>query len=87
MRKLLFLLLALVAVLPAWACPACQKQQPAILKGITHGTGPQSAWDMPIIIASALIVLVTLVYAVKFLFWPKEAGEQHIKRSILDNTF
>ena len=39
-------------LLLAWAaiaCPVCEKQQPKILQGITHGSGPQSNWDYIII--------------------------------------
>lgn len=73
----------LLASVPAWACEACDKQQPKLLRGITHGTGPQSSWDMPIIYASAIIVLATLVLAVKYLVKPGERGADHIKRTIL----
>lgn len=69
----------------AWACPACERQQPELLKGITHGTGPQSGWDMPIIYVSAVIVLFTLVMSVKYLVKPNEDSENHIKRTILHN--
>lgn len=71
--------------LSTWACAACEKQQPKLLKGITHGTGPQSQWDMPIIWVSAVIVLITLVLAVKFLVKPNENSADHIKRTILNN--
>ncbi|MFZ1664315.1 MAG: hypothetical protein WBO28_08885 [Flavobacteriales bacterium] len=84
MKKLAVSLLTLLFSVPMWACEVCEKQQPAVLKGISHGTGPQSGWDMPIIYVSALIVLVTLIYAVKFLVKPGEGAEDHIKRSILN---
>ncbi|MBP8822829.1 MAG: hypothetical protein KBH07_04225 [Flavobacteriales bacterium] len=84
MRKRTFaILVPLLAHVPVWACEVCEKQQPKVLRGITHGTGPQSAWDMPIIVISAVIVLFTLVFAVKFLVWPKEKAHDHIKRIIL----
>lgn len=86
MKYLLALCLALVAALPAWACDVCENQQPKVLKGISHGTGPQSAWDMPIIAISSVIVLVTLIFSVKFLVWPKEVAKDHIKRTILQNS-
>lgn len=83
MKRTAMLLCAWAVMVQAWACEACEKQQPAMLRGITHGTGPQSAWDMPIIAVSAVIVLVTLVLAVKLLVWPRERNEDHIKRIIL----
>jgi len=85
MKKLSVSLLALLFNLPIWACEVCEKQQPAILKGISHGTGPQSGWDMPIIYVSGVIVLVTLFFSVKFLVKPNEGAEDHIKRSILNS--
>lgn len=41
---------------------------------------------MPIIWVSAVIVLITLVLAVKFLVKPNERNADHIKRSILTNN-
>ncbi len=85
MRQIAIFLLGLVVALPAWACEACQRQQPKLLRGITHGTGPQSGYDMPIIYASAVVVLITLILAVKFLVKPNEGAADHIKRSILNS--
>ena len=85
MRALLSIGLMLLS-LSTWACEACQKQQPKVLRGITHGTGPQGEFDMPIIWTSAVIVLITLALAVKFLVKPNEQNADHIKRSILNNT-
>ncbi|MBZ0207108.1 MAG: hypothetical protein K8H89_12345 [Flavobacteriales bacterium] len=84
MKKTAGILLALLFALPIWACEVCEKQQPKILKGVSHGTGPQSDWDMPIIYVSGLIVLVTLVFSVKYLVKPNEDAKDHIKRSILN---
>ncbi|MFT3884041.1 MAG: hypothetical protein QM724_01035 [Flavobacteriales bacterium] len=76
-------LLLLLTSIPAFACDACQKNQSAPLRGITHGTGPQSAWDMPIIWGAIAIVGITLVLAVKMLIRPGERQAGHIKHSIL----
>ena len=84
MRTIALLLLAL-PTLSAWACDACVKQQPEVLQGITHGTGPQSQWDMPIVWCSAIVVVVTLLLAVKFLVRPGEREPGHIKRSVVFN--
>jgi hypothetical protein len=84
MRKIAIALFTLLFAIPACACELCEKQQPALLRGITHGTGPQNGWDMPIIYASGIVVLVTLVLAVKFLVKPNEGAADHIKRSILN---
>lgn len=69
----------------SWACPACEKNQPKITQGLTHGSGPQSNWDWVIIAVISLITLVTLIYSVKFLIKPGEKNDNHIKQSILNN--
>lgn len=65
------------------ACEVCEANQPKILRGITHGGGPQGNSDYFIVIAAAVFVLITLVFAVKFLVRPGEKRADHIKRSIL----
>ncbi len=65
------------------ACDVCEKQQPEILQGITHGTGPQSNWDLLIVSIIALIVLLSLVLSLKYLIKPGEKNSNHIKHSIL----
>ena len=67
----------------AIACEVCEAQQPKILRGITHGAGPQGNFDYFIVIAAAVLVLFTLVYAVKFLARPGEQSSNHIKRTVL----
>lgn len=76
----------LLTSLPAFACDACQKDQPAPLRGITHGTGPQNAWDMPIVWGAAVIVTFTLVLAVRLLVRPGERDRGHIKHTILNDA-
>ena len=84
MRRPLIVLLLLASALPALACDVCQKNQPAPLRGITHGTGPQSQWDMPIVWVSAIIVGITLALAVRMLVRPGEKASDHIKRLVLN---
>ena len=83
--KNLLLVIGIFAFEIAMACPACEKQQPAITKGITHGAGPQSNWDWVIIAVITAITLLTLVYSIKFLVKPGEKGANHIKQLILNN--
>jgi hypothetical protein len=85
MKYTIAFLFCLLLAAPAWACEACERQQPKLLKGITHGTGPQSGWDMPIIYVSVAIVLLTLVMALKYLIKPNEDAADHIKRAIFQN--
>lgn len=85
MKRLLIVLVLVFTTIGLFACPVCEKQQPAVLKGISHGTGPQSNWDMVIIWATVVIVVLTLYFSIKFLVRPGETSASHIKRFILDN--
>ncbi|QCX53893.1 hypothetical protein [Elizabethkingia sp. JS20170427COW] len=68
----------------AKACEACEKQQPAVTRGLTHGTGPQSSWDWVIVAIISLITLFTLYYSLKFLIKPGENNKDHIKNNVLN---
>ncbi len=81
---LLVTLLFLLHTAAAVACPVCEKRQPRLLRGITHGAGPQSNWDYLIVWAAVLIVLLTLFYTVKWLIRPEEKDKDHIKRMVLN---
>ncbi len=85
MKRLLIILAILFTSIGAFACPVCEKQQPAVLRGISHGTGPQSNWDMVIIWVTVALVVLTLYFSIKFLVRPGEKSEDHIKRFILNN--
>lgn len=67
------------------ACPVCDRQQPKITRGWTHGAGPQSNWDWIIIAVVAIITLITLLYSIKCLIKPGERNPSHIKNSIFSN--
>ncbi|MEJ7736951.1 MAG: hypothetical protein WKF97_05955 [Chitinophagaceae bacterium] len=84
MKRALLMICLLILRIEAIACPACKKQQPKILQGITHGTGPDSNWDYVIVWATALIVLATLFYSVKWMINPEEKSMNHIKRTVLN---
>lgn len=66
------------------ACPVCEKQQPKITQGITHGTGPGSNWDWVIIGVMTLITVLTLIFSLKYLIKPGEKNADHIKQSIFN---
>lgn len=85
MKKLVLWTLLFLYVSPPrlLACPTCEKQQPELLKGISHGAGPQSDWDMIIVWGTAVVVILTLFFSVKWLLRPGEKGKSHIKHSIL----
>jgi len=84
MKRIVLLLFFVISSAQAWACPACEKQQPKLLRGITHGTGPETGWDYIITGITAVIVFITLFYSIKWLFRPAEQSASHIKRSILN---
>ena len=84
LKYLLSILVVLTAQI-ANACPVCEKQQPKITQGLTHGAGPQSNWDWVIIAIISVITILTLIYSVKYLIKPGEKKENHIKQSILSN--
>ncbi|MEO5947851.1 MAG: hypothetical protein ABIP79_13615 [Chitinophagaceae bacterium] len=85
MKKIMLIFSMLITGIAANACPTCEVAQPRYLKGISHGSGPQSQWDLVIISVTAVIVLATLFFSIKFLVKPGEKSATHIKRFILNN--
>lgn len=85
MKKIFVSLLLGFSSLASFACPTCEKKQPALLKGITHGTGPDGNWDYVIVTIVVIIVLFTLFFSVKWLIRPGEQSQSHIKRLVLNN--
>jgi hypothetical protein len=65
------------------ACEVCVKQQPKMLRGITHGTGPQSSWDYVTVLFMAILVATSFFFCVKWILRPGENDKEHIKNSIL----
>lgn len=85
MKKVFASMLLVVSALASFACPACEKQQPALLKGVTHGAGPDGNWDYVIVSIVVIIVLFTLFFSVKWLVRPGEQSQSHIKRLVLND--
>ena len=85
MRKIFFTTLLLFHVIWISACPVCERNQPKILRGITHGAGPESKWDYVIVWVTVAIVVCTLFFSVKWIIQPGEKSGHHIKRFILNN--
>ena len=83
MKNLFAFIIFFLAHISIYACDACEKQQPEILRGITHGLGPQSNWDYLIVSVGAAIVVATFFFSIKWLLSPGEKGENHIKRTVL----
>lgn len=62
MKKILLSIALLLNAVYALACPVCERNQPKILKGITHGAGPESKWDYLIVWIMVAIVFCTLFF-------------------------
>ncbi|HET8827880.1 MAG TPA: hypothetical protein VFM79_01000 [Pelobium sp.] len=80
---LLTILLLNTANTVAFACEVCNKNQPKILQGFTHGSGPQSNWDYLVVGLMILITIYTLFATIRCFASPKEAKYNHIKNTIL----
>jgi hypothetical protein len=70
--------------LSAFACDACKKQQPKLLQGITHGSGPDSNWDYLIVSAMVIITLYSLYATVRCIIKPKDKNHLDIKNIIFN---
>lgn len=88
MKKIIVLTLtfALQGTMRLYACTVCKSQQPKVLQGLTHGTGPESVWDYFIILSSCILVLITLIMSLLYLIKPKEQNPNHIKHLILEDN-
>lgn len=85
LKKIVFLAAAFCVLnMEALACEACKKQQPKILRGVTHGAGPASDWDYAAVWGIAIIVVISLFYAIRWIVNPGEKENDHIKRSVLN---
>ena len=84
MKKTITFLFLILIQMVAFACPVCQRNQPKIIRGIVHGSGPDSNWDYVSIWITILIALITLFFSVKWLIKPGEKNSDHIKYSILN---
>ena len=84
MKKLIILLFLLSVKISVFACEVCERNQPKALRGIVHGASPGSNWDYVSIGITAIIVVLTLIYSIKWLIKPNENNTDHIKYSILN---
>jgi len=82
MKKSITLLLLMLFQFTAFACPVCERNQPKVLRGIVHGSGPDSNWDYVSIVITMIIAILALIYSVKWLWKPNENNLDHIKYSI-----
>ena len=87
MKKLIiFFTLFTCIELASYACPVCERNQPKALKGIVHGSGPESNWDYVGAGITGIITCLTLFYSIKWLVKPGEKNPSHIKYSILNQS-
>ena len=84
MKKIMMISVLLFLFAGVNACPVCERNKPEILKGITHGSGPESNWDYLIVGAIAVLALFSLFYSVKWLINPNEKNPDHIKYSLFN---
>lgn len=84
-RCFVFLLPGLIS--KAFACEVCERNQPALLKGITHGSAPETRWDYLIVCSAIVIVLISVFYCIKWVIHPGEKSGKHIKRVILNSEY
>lgn len=82
MKKAITFLLLILVQIAAFACPVCERNQPKVLRGIVHGSGPESNWDYVSIGITMIIAVYALVYSIKWLVKPNENNQNHIKYSI-----
>lgn len=68
----------------AWACPVCERNQPKLLRGWTHGAGPDGGFDYFIVIAMVVIAVISLILTLRWIIKPGEKNTHHIKRYILN---
>lgn len=85
MKKVFITTIPTVATLVLGACPVCERAKAKIAFGqLSHGALPTSKWEYVAVWIVVLMVLLTLVYSVKWLIHPKEKNQNHIKYSILN---
>jgi len=87
MKKVTTIAMALaVSIGSAMACTVCKEQQPKILKGLTHGVGPDGNWDYLIVAVMVAVVSGTFLMSARYLVKPGEREQLHIKYSILNEN-
>jgi hypothetical protein len=79
--------LFVVGVSNVLACELCEKNQPQVLKGVTHGVGPRGDMDYIIIWTAVVFVSITLFLSLKFLIRPNENNPDHIKNIVLNPEY
>jgi phage shock protein PspC (stress-responsive transcriptional regulator) len=84
MKRILLFVSFSIMHFASLACEVCKRQQPKVLRGITHGAGPESDWDYVLVWVMVLTVVVSLFYSIKWIIRPGEKGVEHIKYRVLN---
>lgn len=84
MKKQILTIALILSTIICSACPTCEKAQPKLFRGITHGAGPDSNWDYVIIGITTLIVLYCTYITILKIVKPKEQNKDHIKNVFLN---
>jgi len=82
-KYIISVILILFVQMSVICCPVCERNQIKALRGIIHGSGPESNWDYVGVVAIGILVVFTLIYTIKWLIRPGEKDTSHIKYSIL----
>ena len=65
------------------ACEACNKNQPKLLQGITHGAGPEGWWDYFVVVIMVVVTIYSLYATIKCFVVTKEVKYKSIKNLIV----
>jgi hypothetical protein len=84
LTRVISTVLLLAARFPVMACEACKKQQPKLLQGITHGSGPKSNWDYLIVSVMVVITIYSFYAMIRYMTKSRDKVYQNIKTSILN---
>ena len=85
MKRLATTIVFITAAFCSYACPVCERAKAKTAFGsISHGVGPTSNWDYVAVGITAIAVILTLFFSIKYLIKPNEKNDDHIKNSILN---
>lgn len=79
--KIIYILYGILLTFPATG----EENPQETVKNTSHGGAPESQWDVLIMGGAAIIVIVTLVLSIKYLWKPGENSPDHIKNIVIDN--
>lgn len=86
MKTIISTLLLLFVSSFGLACESCKagSNRSAFWEFFSHGDSPEGNVDYLIFAIGIIIVLLTLIYSLKYLIYPNERDKNHIKYKILN---